>query len=89
MDQNQVENNEEIVEVSPIVNFPITVISGDMSSLNESTTMDTFLIGNTSIQLNPDLVGNFVLQNGENIKLDGYFTSNENFVVTQIASVIQ
>jgi len=88
-DENSDENNEENVENGSDIDFSITVISGIVNSLDVSDTMDTFLIGNTTIQLNPDLVGNFTLQNGENIKLDGYFTSNENFVVTQIMSVIQ
>jgi hypothetical protein len=51
--------------------------------------MDSFLIGNTSVDLNPNLVGNFAIQNGEDIELDGYFTGSETFVVTQIVSVVQ
>ena len=79
-------NNAEVSEVG---NYPITVIAGYMSNLNGTDTQDTFLIGNTTIQLSTSIMDNFTIQNGEYIKLDGYFTSSEYFVVTQIVSVIQ
>jgi hypothetical protein len=51
--------------------------------------VDTFLIGNITIQMGDSLEGSTEFTNGETIKLDGFFTSSENFVATNIESVTQ
>jgi hypothetical protein len=75
--------------VMAVTNNAITVVSGTVSSLNETGSVDTFLIGNTTIQLGDSLEGTTEFTNGETIKLDGFFTSSENFVATSIVSVTQ
>jgi hypothetical protein len=75
--------------VMAVTNNAITAVSGTVSSLNETGSVDTFLIGNTTIQLGDSLEGTTEFTNGETIKLDGFFTGSENFVATSIVSVTQ
>ena len=75
--------------VLALTNNPITVVAGTVSSLNETGALDTFLIGNTTIQMSASIVGNYNIQNGVNIKVDGFFTGGESFVATKIQSMTQ
>ncbi|MDR3573244.1 MAG: hypothetical protein P4L50_05260 [Anaerolineaceae bacterium] len=73
-----------------LTNNADTVIAGTISSFSQTGNVDTFLIGNTNVRMSSTLLGSNTVQNGETIKLNGFYTTDAlHYVATAVESIGQ